>query len=378
MTRPLSVERASEIIGSIYDCVLDPANWDRVLSQICHELELDNAVLGVLRLPEGITLYQTAVGVTSELAARADDYGEDIIAIWGGQQRIQQYPLDEPVIQSEAIGQQAMQANRWFREQVAPRGLIDAVAFGIVRELNALGNVVFGRHGTYGPIDDQVLSGLRLLAPHFRRAITISNLFEMRAIETAAFRSALDAVPVGVVIVDETLRILHANAAAETMIISGSPLRPDRGLLGLNDNSAEALLQEVVARAVRDEMTIGQKGIGVPVTGATGEAFVMHVLPLRRGVKRPGLVANAAAAIFISAAARPLRMPMDAIALLYDLTPAEIRIFQLVCDGMAPEAIASQIGIALSTVRTHLNHIFEKTGCRRQADLVRLAAGLSL
>jgi DNA-binding CsgD family transcriptional regulator len=42
--------------------------------------------------------------------------------------------------------------------------------------------------------------------------------------------------------------------------------------------------------------------------------------------------------------------------------------------GGAPE-VAAKLGIAPSTVRTHVGRLFEKTGARRQADLVKLVAG---
>jgi DNA-binding CsgD family transcriptional regulator len=68
----------------------------------------------------------------------------------------------------------------------------------------------------------------------------------------------------------------------------------------------------------------------------------------------------------------------DALALLYDLTPAETRVFQLLAGGKTQAAVAAQLGIASSTVKTHLLKVFEKTGISRQAELVRLAASLSL
>ena len=40
--------------------------------------------------------------------------------------------------------------------------------------------------------------------------------------------------------------------------------------------------------------------------------------------------------------------------------------------------IAKVLGIAPSTVKTHLLRVFEKTGRHRQVDLVKLAAPLSL
>ena len=37
--------------------------------------------------------------------------------------------------------------------------------------------------------------------------------------------------------------------------------------------------------------------------------------------------------------------------------------------------VAETLGIGESTVKTHLGRVYEKTGARRQADLVKLFAG---
>jgi DNA-binding CsgD family transcriptional regulator len=39
--------------------------------------------------------------------------------------------------------------------------------------------------------------------------------------------------------------------------------------------------------------------------------------------------------------------------------------------------VAEVLGIADTTVKTHLSHLYEKTGAGRQADLVKLVAGFS-
>jgi DNA-binding CsgD family transcriptional regulator len=59
------------------------------------------------------------------------------------------------------------------------------------------------------------------------------------------------------------------------------------------------------------------------------------------------------------------------------LTPAETRVFELICAGRKQADVAGELGIAASTVKTHLLQVFAKTGCKRQADLVKLAASLS-
>jgi DNA-binding CsgD family transcriptional regulator len=80
----------------------------------------------------------------------------------------------------------------------------------------------------------------------------------------------------------------------------------------------------------------------------------------------------------VTPATAPARMPADALAFLYDLTPAEARIFELISVGMAQAAIGQTLGIARSTVKTHVRHLFSKTGNNRQADLLRLASTLSM
>ena len=39
--------------------------------------------------------------------------------------------------------------------------------------------------------------------------------------------------------------------------------------------------------------------------------------------------------------------------------------------------MAAMLGVSDYTVKTHLRHIFDKTGARNQVDLVKLVAGLS-
>ena len=44
--------------------------------------------------------------------------------------------------------------------------------------------------------------------------------------------------------------------------------------------------------------------------------------------------------------------------------------------GGVPE-VAAALGVAETTIKTHLSRLFEKTGAARQADLVKLVAGFS-
>ena len=43
-------------------------------------------------------------------------------------------------------------------------------------------------------------------------------------------------------------------------------------------------------------------------------------------------------------------------------------------NGMAPEAVAGELAVQLSTVRSHVRHLMEKTGAKRIGELVALLA----
>ncbi|HXT90184.1 MAG TPA: helix-turn-helix transcriptional regulator, partial [Trebonia sp.] len=60
------------------------------------------------------------------------------------------------------------------------------------------------------------------------------------------------------------------------------------------------------------------------------------------------------------------------------LSARERELVTLVAQGRTDADIAAQLYISVRTVRSHLDRIRDKTGCRRRADLTRLAltAGL--
>jgi DNA-binding CsgD family transcriptional regulator len=60
------------------------------------------------------------------------------------------------------------------------------------------------------------------------------------------------------------------------------------------------------------------------------------------------------------------------------LSGRERELVTLVAQGRTDAQIAGQLYISVRTVRSHLDRIRDKTGCRRRADLTRLALQVGL
>jgi DNA-binding CsgD family transcriptional regulator len=79
--------------------------------------------------------------------------------------------------------------------------------------------------------------------------------------------------------------------------------------------------------------------------------------------------------VFVRKVTLALPSPLELLAKLYRLTASEVRVLQgIVSIGNVP-ATAKALGVAQSTVKTHLHHVFEKTGTSSQSELVKLVAG---
>ena len=135
-------------------------------------------------------------------------------------------------------------------------------------------------------------------------------------------------------------------------------------------------MRDVFAAAGQGDAALGTRGIAVPLIGKDGERYIAHALPLTSGARRrAGVVNTAAAALFVCKASLAAPSAPQAIGSAFKLTPTELRVLMAIVEvGGVPE-IATAFGIAETTVRTHVTHLFEKTGTARQADLVKLVAG---
>lgn len=374
----VDAEWLSGVIASIYDCVLEPAGWERAIGAIADHFSFANAVLGILPLRSFAHELRVHYRFDDEWLAVADaTYIEDTVSLWGGQARIQAYPLDEPVIASDVTPIREWSRFRYWREILEPRQMIDAAVTPLAREPDLIGYFGLNRHADAGPIRREELDGLRLIMPHMRRAVTISKLFDLKAVEAKTFGAVLDGMACAVLLVDQNLRIVHANSAAEALLAAGDLVHSLQGRLKVSSEIAANALETAVQVAAADEAVLGQRGIGIPAKAKDGSPAVLHVLPLERREVRSGLMQRAVAAVFVVDGSGTTYSSDDAVAALYDFTPAESRIFASLCRGKSLDEAATALGIAKSTARTHLLRVFAKTGCKRQAELVALGASLS-
>ncbi len=374
---PEQFSELNGLIGTFYDAIIEPGLWQKALDDMRRHFGFHLGALTVIALPTGAGVVQVSTNIPENYLGGMQIYNDDIIKLWGGPGRLAELPLEEPILQSKVTGPDIWNGNRFYEEWVRPQGLVDQVGIALARDATMLGNIGLGLHESSAPLTEADMEGLRLLAPHVRRAATISRILDVSTSAAATFEAALDAARSAVVLVAEDMAIVHANAAARAMLGNGDPIASVRGKLTLPRELVPNRLQTAVEVAARAEQELGRRGIGIAAKARDGTALAVQVMPLERRVPRGGLDRRAAVAVSIGGAAAP-EMPADALRLLYELTPAEQRVFELVVAGEPTARIAETLGVAPSTVRTHLLRVFEKTGQHTRGELVKLSREITL
>ena len=359
--------RLPDLIEDIYDAALEPARWNDVVvgindfvgSQACGLISKD------AKSKYGQTHYYCGVD-PHYIRLYAESYSRfDPLTTLP--------PSGQVVGIPDLLEYDEYRRGPFYQEWLRPQRCIDVA------------NVVLDKSGedcadllTFLPgarmADAEMRRRIAAVAPHARRALLVNKSIDATASRAATFADILNGLSAAIFLIDASCRIVHANSAGHDIVGAGDVLRSVNGQLVARDVQANQTLRKAFAG---HGMAADAACIALPMTGHDGERYVAHVLPLTAAAR--GATASAyrsVAALFVRKVAMEIA-GIDIIARSFDLTPAELRVMLSVVDvGGVPET-ATALGIAESTVKTHLRRVFAKTGSSRQADLVKIAAGYS-
>jgi DNA-binding CsgD family transcriptional regulator len=180
----------------------------------------------------------------------------------------------------------------------------------------------------------------------------------------------------GLLAVDRHGRILFADYRDDTILARNRwAVSPAGKLRGHTRGSGTRM-----ARAIRScwsaQSGLQPRGGMFQMTGPAGRALRVDVgAPpgqVPRFVADFSASGQVAALVLIEDLAESRLPQATGLGESFGLTPAETAVALESLSGKRRKDIALTLGLSESTVRTHLSRIYEKTGAKRQAELIRL------
>lgn len=275
----------------------------------------------------------------------------------------------------------------FWRDWVEPNGMADALIGPLVSngaQMSVLNLMRARGHGRADfDADDEAVS--RLIVPHVSRALSLNLRLaaaDLRPNGVAA--DMLNALSTGVACLSDQGQVLWMNAAADRLLASRDGLWVDRERrLLASTHSGRAALIRMTAETARG------RAAAANVERPSGRmALCLTATPLR-GARRDDFASLLGARSFtVTALAihepdRDVSEGEDAdlsarLQALYGLTPAEAVVATLIVRHRGLASVSEILGVARSTVHTHLRRAFHKMEAGSQAELARRLEALRL
>jgi DNA-binding CsgD family transcriptional regulator/PAS domain-containing protein len=360
--------KISGLVENIYDAALEPARWSDVVADI--NTFVGGRACGIISKDPVSKLGETHHYFGADphyIKLYADGYAKfDPLARLPAPGRVVSIP--------DLVPYDEYRRGPFYQEWLRPQGCVDVANVLLDDSDSTLPTLLTFLVGK-AIMDADMRRRIALVAPHVKRALMINRVIEHRKNQASTFADTLDGLSAAIFLVDAQCRIVHANVAGQEMLSEDDFFRCIGGQLVACDRQVNRDLREGVANR---DTAITDGRVAFSLTAQDGQHYVAHLLPLRSGM-RASLEASstAVAAVFIRRVELNGQSYGGIVARTFRLTPAELRVLLTIVEvGGVPET-SERLGVAETTVKTHLYRVFSKTGVNRQADLVKLAAGFS-
>lgn len=361
------VAEASELVtlvGSLYDTVVDPALWTDALRRMSQNV---NAL--------GIALYLV------------DASGRKVLFRAAYNQPHEKHPqrvCDELLLSDEV--------KTSVSETVAlyPPGRALRCTFRASLEDNAAtGRYLIARFwlrvakrradplGTALEIateQEDVTSMWHVLEPHVRRALRLRQGLVEQMEVTAASVDVIEALSVGLLILDGRGSVRHMNQPAKKHLARGTGLVvTNDGTVATSRECDQQTFAHLLAGALADTPAAGSMALSRP---DGPHPHVLQVLPFIFYAKTRAR--ERVAALLIREPWTGADLPLADLQQLFGFTEREAELASLIVQGQNLTDSAERLGITVKTARHYLEAIFRKTSTRRQAQLIALLRGFTL
>lgn len=375
-------EQENNIIGAIYDAALDSQLWPQVLESIVDYTQSKTAIFTVLdQLNPNYDFVYTHNIAKESLAA----YQEE-------QVKVIDMKIHTPLWEKAGIGGVINQnclpyadmpgsdEYIFYKKCLEPTGVAYITAVLLDAGQYRWGVLGLHRSPLSHAYTQQELDILQRLGKHLRRALQIYRQLCAVQQENRELYQLLDCLKTGVIILNEKACIQHTNIKARQILERSSLLRPDAHNRLKATSAAQAKLEILIQSALFKSNLLSQHETG----GVLGlyeptkeKSLMLTVVPLS-DVVPINADQQQCVAIFLTESSERHQLAEQFIKERYGLSNRELQLCTLFLNGLNLEEISAHCGISLQSARTYLKHIFSKTACSSQVELMRLLMSLTI
>ncbi len=357
------------MLAVLYESLAEARPWLSFL----HEMRrATNSMAAALILQPTSPNHPDLVFVDAETST--EDYLDKYRTLFWRSDPFVDLPLDRVLTLDEFVGgTAALRAGEFYRDHLTPADAPHIMGMDLSLSVGVAGRFRLSRNTAAGPFGDAEKRRCAEILPHLKKAAALFCRLAIAESERSLYVDMLERLRVGVIIVDPEGSILSRNKTAAATLAEADGLRCLGGKLAIESSAAARIVDTAVHQAIEAAW------IGRPIpprtirvdrpSGRPPLGLVVKSMPAPYQLPAP---VRRSAVVLVSDPRDIDGGEPQALAELWDLTPAESQLSIQLMRGLSLDEASGALGIRRNTARAQLRSIFCKTNVHRQSDLARL------
>ena len=358
----VTVDEFSRLVSGIYRSAVSPDDWVVALNDIRCTV---GAIGAGLSVDEGTSRRMTNVNVPAEAMTSYGEYYQYIDYVVTA---VETGPVGLIRSGSELVGLKAgseFDAD-WMCRYEMNDGLFVRLTDGAMPTCLIL---PVPKRST--PFDTpERVTLVNALVPHLQLSLRTQHHVRDLVDHHDDLAPAIDFHHHGIVILGPDQSVVHLNSAADRILRSNDGLQLRSGSIEAARASVTIELQRSIDRAFNHDCLDPWGGSLCCPRPSGKRHYVVHVVPIHRD-SEASPSARQAIVVIIDPALQT-DSPASLFRRLWTLTAAEADVAARIARGAELKQISDELSVSITTVRKHLQHVYDKTDTHRQAELVRL------
>jgi len=355
-----------DLIDRIYECSLLPESWPGLLDELGRIADARGGTLCLTDSPNNLVW---AASETLCCGMRRLAKG-NLLGRSSRHARLHAARHPGFLTEHDIYGEDELAHDPFYSDMLWPAGLGWAAATAVPLPTGGQVIIAVERERKRGPVEPGIIAQLDELRPHLARSAFLGAQLQLERARVASQTLALVGLPA--LVFDQNGIVLAANALVETL--AGHIAWRGQDRIAFRDQTSEQMFQKAIATIDLPDALASRS---FPVRGPDAQAaMVAHVIPIAGQAR--DLFVRCAGVLVITPVTLPKAPPIELIQSLFDLTPAEARVASSLVAGDTVEEIASAAGLSNNTIRSQVRGVLEKTGCRRQTEVVALLGNVGM
>lgn len=375
------MDKENQIIASIYDAALDPCTWKGVIQDIVTYTHSKAAIFTALdqfnpafnflyshNIPEqGLQAYQDERIKAIDMSLH--------MHLWNA------IELGDVVVQNRTHYADNPNTDEYvfYEKCLKPSGV--SYLAGILLERREYRWAVFAIHRAVadGHFSQTELGFLKRISIHFRRALQIQKQLSLLEMEKMNAYQALNALKIGVILLDHRQEIKFSNALAQKLLTKNLEIKIDTfNQLKFGKHyqiQFNQLIQNSLQQQAQDIQSIG--GV-MSIQDEAGHHLMLTLAPFQSSHEQSNHNRTKEIVIYMTDQYQQHAISKQYLQQQYQLTNREVSLCEYLVNGFKPEEIAEQSQLSIHSIRTYMKSIYEKVGVNSQIELMHILNNCTL